>query len=123
MIDPTKLCQIEIQVSDMERSLEFYREVFGWKKVPAEMFEYAVLEVPPECTFGISLIPSLAFGATNSRLVLYFSVSTEAAIKDIMARAKQWGGSAVFGPKRVPGRGMIYQVADPDGQRFGLYCG
>ena len=53
MIDPTELCQIEIPVSDIEISLEFYSEVLGWHATPTEIHNYHILEVPKDCKFAL----------------------------------------------------------------------
>ncbi len=114
---PTKLCQIEIPVSDIERSILFYDRVFGWKQVPAEMHEYIVLQVPDDCPYGISLIPTKKERAGDS-IVLYFQTENPARIAEAV---KDYGGRLRFGPKKLGAYGDIYQIEDPDGNRFGLY--
>jgi len=119
MIDPTRLVQIEINVSDLEISLRFYEHAFGWRRVPAEIHNYVVLEVPDHCPFGVALVPRPGKPATAPLplLVPYFKVEDpEALIKKV----EEFGGALVFGPKVLPSYGTIFQVADPDGQRFGL---
>jgi predicted enzyme related to lactoylglutathione lyase len=114
---PTKLCQIEIPVSDIERSILFYNQVFGWKQVPAEMHEYIVLDVPDDCPYGISLIPTKK-ERTGDSVVLYFQTENPEMIAEA---AKEHGGRLRFGPKRLGAYGNVYQIEDPDGNRFGLY--
>ncbi len=120
MIDPTKLCQIEIQVTDLKKSLEFYEEVMGWRAVPAEIHLVTVLEVPSSCSFGISLVssPHQRGPQTGSSLTLYFAHEDP---EQILAKAGRWGGKVRFGPKKLPGYGHIYQIEDPNGVRFGLF--
>lgn len=115
-IPPNKLCQIEIPVSNLEKAGAFYAEAFGWRPVPAEMHQYVVLEVPEDCPFGISLIPSPGKRSGDS-LVLYFSVDHP---EEIAARVIALGGKIRFGPKQLGPYGEIWQVEDPDGNRFGL---
>lgn len=121
-VSPKNLCQIEIVVQDLKRSVDFYREVLGWARVPADIHDYAVLQVPEGCPYGISLVPSRVSATTAenyaSRATLYFQVENPQAIAD---RAKEFGGAFVFGPKNLPGYGACYQIADPDGQRIGLF--
>lgn len=116
-ISPTRLCQIEIPVSDLGKSGLFYEKTFGWRTAPAEMHEYAVLEVPESCPFGISLIPT-ARPRSGDATVIYFAVDDP---KQIAALVSQHGGKIRFGPKKLGGYGEIWQVEDPDGNRFGLY--
>jgi len=114
---PTKLCQIEIPVLNPERSVQFFERVFGWKQAPAEMHEYIVLQVPDDCPFGISLIPTKKESLGHST-VLYFEAENPVAI---VKAATSNGGRLRFGPKNLGIYGEIYQIEDPDGNRFGLY--
>lgn len=122
VVSPNNLCQIEIVVQDLKRSVDFYEQVMGWLRVPAEIHDYAVLQVPEDCPFGISLVPSRmrdpAAEQYVSRATIYFTVENPQSIVD---KAKEFGGSFVFGPKKLPGYGACYQIADPDGQRIGLF--
>ncbi|MCX6117644.1 MAG: VOC family protein [Proteobacteria bacterium] len=113
-----KLVQIEIHVSDLAASLAFYEKVFGWKKSPAEIHRYAVLEVPKDCTYGISLVPSSSSISSSSSPILYFSFEDAAEIANL---AEKHGGSKRFGPANLPSYGKIWQITDPDGHRFGLF--
>lgn len=122
-IDPTKLCQIEIQVRDLDRSILFYQNVLGWHPIPAEIHRVTVLEVPEHCAFGISLIGhktrhSAAKQVPWSPLVLYFAHDKP---QEIIAKVPQYLGRVRFGPKQLPGYGEIFQFMDPDGTRFGLF--
>lgn len=112
------LVQIEIHVTQIERSKLFYEKAFGWKAVPAEIHNYVILEVPRECPWGISLVPSLAAGKSGSQMLLYFQVEDAARIAEL---AVIHGGTKKFGPTKLPAYGDIWQVADPDGNRFGLF--
>ena len=117
-VRPDALCQIEIQVADMERSKLFYDRVFGWKPVPAEMYNYVVLGVNPECPWGISLVPAMGAGRNSAQVILYFKVEDA---ESVAALAEAHGGSKKFGPARLPAYGNIWQITDPDGHRFGLF--
>ncbi len=130
MISPAAICQIEIPVSDIEVSLQFYEHVFGWRRSPAEIQEYVVLETPEapnlgdsaaSCgAIGVSLIP----GATSvgrsgdAHTVLYFRVDDP---EEIARRAVTFGGTKRFGPRKVPSYGEIWRITDPDGNQFGLF--
>ena len=117
-VDPRRFCQLEIQVTDVPRALAFYDAAFGWRPVPAEIHEYTVLAVPDGCAFGIALVPRGSGGVKGGGLVPYFAVESPA---DIVQRAEAAGGRRRFGPASVAGYGVIWQVEDPDGNRFGLY--
>lgn len=117
MLEPTKLCQIEIPVTDLEASVAFFEASFGWKQAPAEMHEYIVMQVPDDCPYGISLVPSKKERNGDS-IVLYFQVEDPQAIVDAVVKN---GGKFRFGPKKLGLYGEIYQVEDLDQNRFGLY--
>jgi predicted enzyme related to lactoylglutathione lyase len=117
-IDPKKLCQVEIHAARLDVSRKFYEEVFGWKTVPAEIHNYLVLDVPKDCPFGISIVPSLGAKTSSGQIILYFEVEDAAHIAE---RAEKFGGSKKFGPTKLPAYGNIWQITDPDGHRFGLF--
>jgi predicted enzyme related to lactoylglutathione lyase len=120
-LDPRSLCQIEIPVSDQQRALAFYRAAFGWEAVPAEIHEFVVLAVPDDCPFGLALVPYVRSGGEpvpRNGPVLYFATPDPEAV---VARVEAAGGRRRFGPTKLAGYGTIFQIEDPDGNRFGLY--
>lgn len=117
-VRPDALVQIEIHATQIERSKLFYEKVFGWKVAPAEIFNYVVLDVPRDCPWGISIVPTIGPIKTAGQIVLYFQVEDPAAVAEL---AEMHGGSRKFGPTKLPAYGDIWQVADPDGHRFGLF--
>lgn len=121
-VSPGSICQIEIPVSDVDTSLRFYEHVFGWRRSPAEIQEYIVLEAPAcDSKIGISLIPGSVPGARGSggaHAVIYFKVDDPA---EIARRASVFGGAKRFGPRKIPSYGEIWRITDPDGNQFGLF--
>lgn len=117
-VNPEALVQIEIHSTQLERSKLFYEHVFGWRAVPAEIHNYVVLDVPRECPWGISLVPTMGPVKPSGQIVLYFSVDDAESIASL---AERHGGSKKFGPTKLPAYGNIWHVADPDGHRFGLF--
>lgn len=118
-VSPTSLCQLEISISDADLALRFYRDVFGWKPVPAEIHQYIVMDVPRDCPFGIALVPGPTSGQTRTGgIVPYFAV---AGPERVVLAAEKAGGRRILGPHSLAGYGTIYQIEDLDGNRFGLY--
>ena len=112
------LCQIEIKVTDVKRSQEFYEHVFGLKLVPAEIHNYYLLEVSEKSTFGISLLPQEKVEPNHS-VILYFRLDSLDGIKEKLTSLE----SGCFrGERLVPGYGRAIFVEDPDGHRFGLFA-
>ncbi len=119
IVDPVRLSQIEIVVSDLGRSLRFYDEAFGWRPVPAEFHELVLLDVPRDCPFGISLRPEVqSEGNRPQRLTLYFTVDDPEHVLDKVSSA---GGRSIPTKIKLPGYGVVYLCEDPDGTRFGLF--
>lgn len=114
-----QLCQIEIYVGDLPKALAFYEHVFGWKAVPADIHGVTVLSVPANSPFGISLISRKESKPAHNNIVIYFAVESPAKIAEA---AEKFGGKKRFGPKKIGGYGTIFQIEDPDGIRWGLFC-
>jgi len=111
----------EIQADDVQRAIEFYRGVFGWKfeQVPGLPIEYWRIETggargglmkrpaqppPPEC-------------GTNAFVCSIESESFDESGKKIMS-----GGGKVALPKFAV-RGICWQgyFVDPEGNTFGVF--
>jgi uncharacterized protein len=117
-LDPTRLCQIELRASDMQRALAFYEGAFGWNPVPAELHNYVVLDVPEHCPFGIAVVPGRLPNAGAGGGVMYFGADDPEAL---LANIQSHGGHRVLGPTSLAGYGTIWQFDDTEGNRFGLY--
>lgn len=117
-VDPTHLCQLEIPVSNMPRALSFYERAFGWRAAPAELHEYVVIDVPESCPYGIALVPRRGEPG-RAGLTAYIRVEDPVAVCQAVVDA---GGTKRFGPMQLPGYGTIFQVEDPDGNRWGLFA-
>lgn len=116
-VSPTRICQIEIPVADLEKAAQFFELAFGWQQAPAEMHEYAVMIVPDDCPFGISLIPAKSKHSGDG-VTVYFAVDDPNLVVEKVESA---GGRLRFGPKNLGIYGEIWQVEDLDGNRFGLH--
>jgi predicted enzyme related to lactoylglutathione lyase len=122
LVDPSRLCQIEVHVQDLTRATQFYAEAFGWTAAPAELHQYVVLNVPKDNRFGLSLIPSRTGNAPStgsaSKVVIYFAVGDPEVV---VRRAESAGGRKRLGPMQLSGYGEVWQVEDPEGVCWGLY--
>lgn len=113
-----EIVQIEIHTTNLEKSILFYSNVFGWKPLPAEIQNCVVLDVPENSPWGVSLIPTKAAVTPNKSFTLYFKTSNAESLAKL---AKEFGGASLFGPTLLPAYGSIWQITDPDGHRFGLF--
>lgn len=129
-VNPERLCQLLIEVSDLGRAKAFYQEVFGWKAAPADLMEMVVFDVPRDCPFGIALIPKISPESAAQKpptselpgspggLKAVFAVDDPEAV---LARCAAWEGCHVTGPRTQPGYGLVWDVAGPDGLTWGLF--
>ncbi|NRA65183.1 MAG: VOC family protein [Pseudobacteriovorax sp.] len=119
-LEPKNLCQIELQITDIDISLRFYEELFGWRAVPIELDNYTVLDFSNDQPFGISLVHRQSDKAIKPPPILYF----EGKITDLQnfkEKVSNLKGKFVRGPARLPGYGMVHVVQDPSGNLFGIF--
>ncbi len=126
-VDPTRLCQLLIEVSDLSRAKNFYQDVFGWHCVPADLLEMAVIDVPKDCPFGIALVPKVVHAdlsqgpkqpSSKVGLKAVFAVDDPEAIVE---RCRSWESCRTSGPHTHPGYGLVWDITDPDGLTWGLF--
>lgn len=118
-VDPAALVQLEIPVTDLDAAGRFYAAAFGWLSVPALMHDRRILDVGAGCGWGIALVLTAAARQPRSRqVVAYFRADQPQMWRTSVTSA---GGEWLFGPKSVPGLGEIAQLADLDGNVFGLF--
>ncbi|MBP9706434.1 MAG: VOC family protein [Oligoflexales bacterium] len=119
-IDPAQLCQIELQVPDIHKALDFYWRAFGWKKSPSELFPYHILDVSSTCPYGIALIenPNMTLKDANKRLILFFRVEN---LTQCSERIIEHGGRIVREKQFIPGYGTTNVAEDPCGHRWGFF--
>ncbi len=121
MIDPQKLCQLELHSDQPTESLSYFQHVFGWESVPITLHEYSVIQVPKDCPFGISILKHRLEERhmQHTGVVPYFHFSGD--IAELLELSSKWGGKLIWGPRSVPGYGHVYLFEDPGGIRIGVY--
>lgn len=109
-----KICYLEIPASDIDRSVRFYRAVFGWQTRRrgdgAIAFDDAVGEVSGSWVTGrpVSRTPGL---------LLYVMVdSIDAAVDAVVAN-----GGRIVQPSGADAPELTARFADVDGNVLGLY--
>ncbi len=109
-----KICYLEIPATDVARSAEFYRAVFGWnlrrRGDGATAFDDSAGEVSGAWVMGRSPSP-------QPGLLLYVMVdSVEVTIKKIIA-----SGGTIVQPLGADAPEITARFADPAGNVIGLY--
>lgn len=112
----TRPVHFEILADNPERVAEFYRTVLGWEIAAWPSAEpYWLVTTGPQGTPGID-------GGIMHRHFPQAVINTIAvtSAKEMVAKVEVAGGKAVLGPNEIPGIGIHYYCADPEGNLFGL---
>ena len=109
-----KICYLEIPTTDIDRSIQFYRSVFGWQTRTrgdgAVAFDDGIGEVSGS---WVTDRPP----AAEPGLLLYIMVDSVAETSALIARS----GGRIVSPLGFHPRELIAHFADPDGNVLGLY--
>src|SRR5437660_6992471 len=109
-----KICYIEIQASDIERSAEFYRRAFGWhtrkRGDGSTAFDDTVSEVSGTWVLGRPV-------AAQPGLMVYIMVASAAAAIDAVVAA----GGEIVEPVDQNAREVVATFRDPAGNLMGIY--
>jgi predicted enzyme related to lactoylglutathione lyase len=108
----------ELATPDIEASVEFYSQLFGWSTEPMEGMEtpYHVIRTADGHSNGG--IRSAAASEPCYWLVYFGADDIDATL----AQAQREGGTALMGPMDI-GVGHLAAVQDPQGAVFALYAG
>lgn len=116
-----QLCQIELLVNDLEAAKNFYQEVLEWRVAPAFLHNYAILDLPKDLPFGISLKALTKKKPYKlSQTILHFE-ATQIQREGISQRCEKAGGRIIEVQQKVPGYGTKTVIADLDGNQIGLF--
>lgn len=110
----------EIPVTDMDRAIRFYEEVFAVKLVRRETDGYDMAFFPrADGRPGASgaLAKGDVYKPTRDGAILYFDVPD---IDAVIARAEAAGGSALYPKKDIGEAGFVAEIADSEGNRIAL---
>jgi len=110
----------EVISPDQERAQKFYAELFGWQvNADPAMGGYAMVDTGAgEGAVGGGIGASSEPG--DAGVKIYMRVDD---LETYLGRAEQQGGRRVMPPMELPGGfGTIAVIADPDGNRVGLWA-
>ena len=109
-----KICYIEIPTTDIVRSADFYKRVFGWRTRQRgdghTAFDDTTGEVSGTWVFGRS-------PATEPGLLVYIMVDSVAAILDVIVA----NGGEIVQPIGADAPEITARFRDPSGNVIGLY--
>ncbi|MEA1993624.1 MAG: VOC family protein [Euryarchaeota archaeon] len=112
---------IEIRTGDIEKTAEFYEEVFGWevvRKETADGSEYWIFDTCAEPRMENIRRGAIWQRPTEPpRIVVYIVVED---IEEVLGKVKEKGGRVVT-PKKQEGSFYKAYFADPGGNMVGLW--
>lgn len=114
MIETEGLTHLHLFVADLERSLRFYRGVFGLEELFREGPKMVFLR-PPNSSDTITLneVPEKA-GMAGGLDHFGFRLTDKTKLDDAIAEVESAGGTLVERGEHAPGAAFAY-VRDPDG--------
>jgi predicted enzyme related to lactoylglutathione lyase len=107
----------ELLTTDWERAFVFYQEIFGWRKV--------VADVAPTGTYlqfsaGGHTIGGMCNKPTTAPVAFWLYYFNVADIGVALDRVRAERGEILEGPIDIPGGGRVARCADPQGAMFAL---
>ena len=118
--DPDTYSWYELMSRDIDASKAFYTQVFGWEydEMDMETMTYSVVKGghEDEGRAGLMPMPAEIPEQVPSYWGVYFTVADADAT---VARAKELGGSVMFGPDDTP-VGRLAAIVDPQGGNFSI---
>jgi predicted enzyme related to lactoylglutathione lyase len=120
-IDPSALGHVgwqELFATDWKRAFAFYREIFGWQKVVADVGPtgtYQQFSAAGQVVGGMFNKPAAA--PVVAFWLYYFNVADVGAAAE---RVRAEHGKILEGPTDIPGGGRVARCVDPQGAVFAL---
>ncbi|MEZ4450143.1 MAG: VOC family protein [Nannocystaceae bacterium] len=114
--EPGAPCWFELATRDTEAAANFVQEVFGWESEVAPMGRttYTTFTRKGEPVGGMLQMTD-EWGEVRPHWMVYFQVDKIAAT---MRRAKELGGTVLYGPLEASGLGKFAIFRDPQGVTF-----
>lgn len=111
----------EIQADDLQRAVEFYRSVFGWRLTRAEGLPVEYWRIETDGPRG-GLLPRPAKAPAAAQGTNAFVCSIEVPDFDAIAKQIASHGGGIALPKfAVPGVCWQGYFLDPEGNTFGIF--
>ncbi len=116
-----RVIHFEILADDLDRAIEFYRKVFGWKIHKGEE-QYAVVttgNTEPGINGGI--MPRMSvFENKGEGFRAYVCTIDVENLDDVVAKIKEAGGQQVTDKKEIPHVGTHAYFKDTEGNVLGV---
>ena len=123
-----RVVHFEIHTSNAEKTMSFYKELFGWQfeKYPMEGVEYwGIMTAPKDSKeIGINggLVKRMGTLPTDGQAVNAFVCTVMVKnIDEMMTKAKELGGTLAFDKMAIPGVAWLAYYKDIEGNIFGIF--
>ncbi len=110
------IVHVEISSKDLEGTIKFYGELFGWQIQAMPEMNYALFQTSDEMGGGFSPVDNQTYKAGD--VIVYVSTDD---VEASLAKAESLGGKKLMGKTEVPGFGWFGMFLDPTGNRIGLW--
>jgi predicted enzyme related to lactoylglutathione lyase len=110
-----KIIHFEIPSDNLEKSLQFYSKIFGWKLQDTQGSDYWLVETGPRENYGIN-------GAITKRDASLKTVANTIHvdnIKEAISAINANGGVVLTDIMDIPNVGRFIHFKDPDGNIMG----
>lgn len=108
------VCHIEFEVTDLDRSVAFYKRLFDWTFADFPIPNMRIFGYEDKHIGGLMKADSVNPGGSPS---LWFRVKD---LDAMVSKAQSLGGSVVAPKSEVPNVGWSACVSDPDGNPVGM---
>lgn len=108
------ISHIEIPSTDLNKSSEFFKNVFGWEFKPFGN-GYLLFNNHQGIMAGLRKVNTVVKGDTT-----VFHVTVD-HLEQVLEKAKTAGGHIKTGKTTIPAMGWYAVISDPDGNSIGLY--
>lgn len=108
------ISHIEIPSTNLDRSNDFLKNVFGWESKPFGN-GYLLFNNHQGITAGLRQVEKVLSGDCT---VFHINVDR---IDDVLEKTKKSGGHIKTGKTTIPAMGWYALISDPDGNTIGVY--
>jgi uncharacterized protein len=117
--EPNLVAYVEIPVTDMDRAVAFYTEVFGLdlERQTIDGYDMALFPAHEGQGAPAALAKGDVYRPSKDGAIIYLRV---ADIRATVARAQAAGGSVLYPVKDVGEFGLVGEIGDSEGNRIAL---
>jgi uncharacterized protein len=108
------IAHVEIPVTDLNKSRDFYKQLFGWEFKPFGN-GYLLFNNKKGITAGLRQTTSIAKG---EKTIFHVNVDN---VVETLKKAAEIGGNVERGKTSIPVMGWYALLNDPDGNTIGLF--